>query len=83
MKGRLFISFLALILLAKITQIMQHHRLFQRFSKQELFKIVSALKVFTLANTLSLLAEVTKKQKDIFSAFGITKLDPRYNLAEF
>jgi transposase len=76
MKGRLFISFLALILLAKITQTMQHHKLFQRFSKQELFKIVSALKVFTLANNISLLAEVTKKQKTIFSAFSITKLDP-------
>lgn len=83
MKGRLFISFLALIVMAKVTHTMQHHRLFPRFSKQELFKTVSALKVFTLANNHSLLAEVTKKQKSIFSAFGITKLDPSYNLAEF
>lgn len=83
MKGRLFISFLALIVIAKITQTMQHHKLFQRFSKQEMFKIVSALKVFTLANNHSLLAEVTKKQKIIFSAFGINTLDPSYNLAEF
>lgn len=83
MKGRLFISFLALIVMAKISHTMQHHRLFSQFSKQELFKTISALKVFTLANKHSLLAEVTKKQKRIFAAFGITKLDPSYNLAEF
>jgi hypothetical protein len=74
---------LALIVIARITQTRQPHRLFQRFSKRELFKIVPALEVFTLANNHSLLAEVTKNQKVIFSAFGITKLDPSYNLAEF
>ena len=83
MRGRIFISFLSLIILSKLSQTMQQKRLFNSMTKQELLKIVSSLKVFTLANNLTLVAEQTHKQKDAFAAFGIKKIDPSYNLAGF
>jgi transposase len=83
MRGSFFISFLAVIILAHVTQTMRRHDLFKQFSKQEIFKCLTKLKVFTLANNQNLLAEASKKQKNIFSAFGLKKLDPSYNLAGF
>jgi len=83
MKGSFFISFLSLIVISHINHVMDKKNLFKEFTKQELIKSLSALKVYTLANNQSLLAEVTRKQKNIFSAFKLKKLDPSYNLAGF
>lgn len=81
MKGNFFISFLSLIIISHVTQVMTKNNLFKDFSKQELFRTVSKLKVFSLANNQTLLAEVSRKQKNIFAAFGLKKINPSYNLA--
>lgn len=83
MKGSFFVSFLALIILSRITQVMTHKELFKSFTKAELLKTISALKVFQLNNGISLLAENTKKQKNIFSAFNLKLSKPSYNLTGF
>jgi len=72
MKGRLFIQFIALILASYIHKVM---------SEKDLFKIGSMsfiLKELDLLNTVSftgtkkpIISELTKKQRDIFKAFGI------------
>jgi len=83
MKGSLFINFIATIILSYVTQVMKQHHLFKHFTKHEMFMCLAKLKVFTLANNQNLLAEVSKKQREIFSAFNLKKLDPSYNLAGF
>jgi len=84
MRGSIFVSFVALILTAHISQIMTSKDLFKTFSKAELFKTLNKLKVFQLANSKNLLSEISKKQKQIFSAFGISKFNqPSYNSTEF
>ena len=84
MRGSIFVSFIALILISQISQIMARKDLFEVFSKAEMFKILNKLKIFQLANSKNLLSEISKKQKLIFSAFGISKIDqPSYNSTEF
>jgi len=83
MKGSFFINFIALVLLSRVTQVMTQKELFKSFTKAELFKTLASLKVFTLANNMTLLAEVSKKQKTIFSAFNQKLGNPSYNLTGF
>jgi len=82
-KGSIFINFLALIILSRITQVMAEKNLFKIFSKQELFKNLDKLKIFTLSNGKPLLAEITKNQKLIFSAFDAKIDNPSYNSTGF
>ena len=81
MKGSFFINFLATIILSHLTQVMKQQELFKTLTKQELLMSLAKLKVFTLANGQNLLAEISRKQKEIFTAFDLKKLDPSYNLA--
>ena len=84
MKGSIFINFLALILISHIDQVMTENKLYQKFSKKEVFKTLDKLKVFELANEQILLGEVSKKQKTIFNAFKImNNIKPSYNLTGF
>ena len=84
MQGSIFINFLSLILLSYIDQIMTEKNLYKKYSKKELFKTLNKLKVFELANGQVIKGEVSKRQKTIFSAFGLSKdIQPSYNLAGF
>ena len=80
MQGSIFINFLSLILLSYIDQIMTEKNLYKKYSKKELFKTLNKLKVFELANGQVIKGEVSKRQKTIFSAFGLSKdIQPSYN----
>jgi len=84
MRGSLFINFLALIITAHITQIMTEKNIFKKSSKAELFKTLNKLKVFQLANSKQLLAEVTARQKEIFAAFNVKNFhQPSYKSTGF
>jgi hypothetical protein len=63
---------------------MEEKKLYKKLSKKELFKIMDKLKVYELADEQKLMGEITKRQKDIFSAFKISKnIEPSNNLAGF
>ncbi len=80
MKGSVFINFLALILISHIYKIMNQEKLYKKVTKKELFRTLDQLKVYHLANDKIILAEVSKCQKEIFSAFKLLKkLKPSYN----
>ncbi len=84
MKGSVFINFLALILISHIDKIMNQEKLYKKVTKKELFRTLDQLKVYHLANDKIILAEVSKRQKEIFSAFKLLKkLKPSYNSAGF
>jgi len=84
MKGSIFINFLALILLSYVDQVMSEQKLYKEFTKKELFKTLTKLKVFELANKQILLGEISKRQKNILTAFKLSKnVKPSYNLAGF
>jgi len=75
--GRLFIKFLALIIYSEISKVMKEHKLFEKYSLKELLLELRKLKITQVKDGTIILAEITKKQKIIFEAFGI-KEKPSY-----
>ena len=73
MRGSIFINFLSLILITWIDHVMKEKNLYKKMSKGKLYKILDRLKLYELATGETMLGEVSKKQKDIFSAFKISK----------
>ena len=77
-RGSLFICFISLILISWIDHIMKENKLYKKFSKTEIYKILDRLKVYELATGQKVLGELSAKQKAIYSAFQISK-DIRVN----
>jgi len=73
MRGSMFVNFLSLILITWIDHVMKEKKLYKKMSKGELYKILDRLKLYELATDETMLGEISKKQKDIFSAFKISK----------
>lgn len=71
MHGKLFVLFIGLILYSHIKQTAKTQGLFKKFTIPQLFKELQKLKTFHLSDGKKILAEISKKQKEIFSAFGI------------
>ena len=77
--GRLFLKFITLILYAKISSVMKTKNLFKKYSIIELLNILKNLKITTLDKQKTFLSELSKKQRNIFKAFGIAEdAFPRY-----
>jgi transposase len=75
MKGRLFIQFIALILVSYIHKVMSDNDLFKLGSMSCLLKELNLLNTVSITGTTKLIfSEQTKKQREIFQAFGI---DPK------
>ena len=73
MRGSLFISFISLILISRVDHVMKEKKLYEKFTKSEVYKILDQLKFYKLANETEILGELSGKQKSIFSAFKISK----------
>ena len=73
MRGSIFINFLSLILITWIDHVMKEKNLYEKMSKGELYKTLDQMKLYELATGETMLGEISKKQKDIFSAFKISK----------
>jgi transposase len=73
MRGSIFINFISLILITWIDHVMKEKQLYKNISKGQLFKILDRLKLYELATEETMLGEISKKQKDIFSAYKISK----------
>lgn len=75
MKGRLFIQFIALILVSYIHKVMGDNDLFKLGSMSCLLKELNLLNTVSITGTKKpIFSEQTKKQREIFQAFGI---DPK------
>lgn len=72
MKGRLFIQFIALILASYIHKVMSEKDLFKIGSMSFILKELDLLNTVSITGTKKpIISELTKKQRDIFKAFGI------------
>ena len=75
MKGRLFIQFIALILISYIQQVINRQEIFKFDTVSELLEELELLTVVKFASHYGqITSELTKKQKEIFTAF---ELDPK------
>ena len=66
MEGRLFISFLALILLSWIHKRMREEDLTKRYTVDEVMFEMKKLKIIELKEGRQVLTEITKSQRDLF-----------------
>ena len=73
LKGSLFINFLSLIIISSIDKVMNKKGLYKTYTKKEVFKILDQLKVFELATKEKVMSEISKKQKQILSAFHVLR----------
>lgn len=72
MKGRLFIQFIALILTSYIHQVISEKNLFKFGCMSGLLEELDLLNEIKFSGLYGKInSELTKKQKEIFSAFGI------------
>ena len=72
-RGSLFISFISLILISWVDHVMKENKLYKKFSKSEIYKILDRLKIYELATGNEVLGELSAKQKSIYSTFKVSK----------
>ena len=72
MRGRLFVAFLSLILYSWIDKKMREKNLYASYTQEELFRELKRIKVVELTEERTLLTELSKKQKEILKALGIS-----------
>jgi len=70
MQNKVFIGFVALIIMAHIHNIMTENRLYRYWSVKKMIKILERLKVHYIKND-RIVSPLTKDQKTIFKAFNI------------
>ena len=69
--GKLFIKFIALILHTQISNYMNKSELFKSYSLKELLTELKKIKISQINGQDSFVSEVSKKQRNILSGFGI------------
>jgi transposase len=70
MQNKIFIGFIALILLAHIHKVMCEHELYKTLTMKKMFKSLETLRVQYVKGQ-KILYPLTAQQKDIFSAFSV------------
>jgi transposase len=73
MHGKVFICFIALILLSRIHSVMVKEKLYKHWTMKELIKYLDQILVQNISGN-RILYPLTKKQKDIYRAFGIENM---------
>ncbi len=66
MEGRLFISFISLILYSRIHNIMREKDLIKKYTIEEVMFEMKKLKIIELENGRQMLTEISKTQKELF-----------------
>ena len=69
--GRLFVKFIALIVITKIMSVIKKDKKLKKYSINEIMAELKKLKINTFDENCKFLTEFTKKQKLIFKAFKI------------
>ena len=70
-EGRIFLTFLSLILYFEVHRVMKEEGLYKSYTISEVFNELKKLKVVTLKNGKGYLTEVTRRQRTIFEKFNI------------
>lgn len=70
MEGRLFVGFIALILLSELHSVMTKKKLYERMTMKQLIRTLSKLRLHVIGG-VRVVAPVTKEQREIFDAFGV------------
>jgi hypothetical protein len=70
MQNKVFVCFLALILLSNIHRVMLDQALYKKMTLKKLLMTLAKLRVQTINGT-RILFPLTKEQKNIFKAFGV------------
>ena len=71
MQSKIFIGFIALIICAHIHKVMSENNLYKSWSMKKMLKILERLKIHHIKSD-HILSPLTKDQKRIFSAFGVS-----------
>jgi len=70
-EGRIFLTFLSLILYFEVHRVMKEEGLYKSYTISEVFNELKKLKVVTLKNGKGYLTEVTRRQRTLFEKFNI------------
>ncbi len=70
-QGRIFLSYISLILYSWINKKMRQGKLFKDYTVQEVMYELKKIKHVQLAKKKNFITELSKKQKEIFKRFGI------------
>jgi len=71
LEGRIFIGFIALILQSHIHKTMKEKGLYKNFTKEKLLCELKKIKRIQFASGKTIITEISKKQREIFTAFAI------------
>jgi transposase len=71
MEGRIFLTYLSLILYSEINRVMKEKDLYKTYTLSELFYELKKLRAVTLTNGNTYLTEISKKQRNLFEKFDI------------
>jgi transposase len=71
LEGLLFIEFLSLIIYSEIQRVLRDSGLGKKLTVEQVFYELKKLSVIEIDEKKPMITELTRKQKDIFNAFGI------------
>lgn len=74
MQGKLFIGFIASVIMSGINKIMSDMDLYKKYTMKELLRILAKLRIQEI-NGQSIISPLTKEQRMIYEAFGLTMLE--------
>ena len=69
LEGRIFIGFIALILQSYIHKTIKDKELYKEYTKEKLLCEMKKIKKIQFASGKTIITEISKKQRDIFTAF--------------
>jgi transposase len=70
--GKLFVQFVALMLVSSIHKVMKEHKLYKNYSMSALLDDLDLIERFDYAKKHTHCSEMTKKQEYIYACFGVT-----------
>jgi transposase len=71
MLNKVFVGFIALILLSELNKTMSEKKLYRTMTMQQLIRSLSKLKIIYVAGT-RIMRPASKEQRSIFDAFNVT-----------
>lgn len=71
MEGRIFLTFLSLILYSEVSRVMREKDLYKTYTLSEVFFELKKLRIVSLTNGKSYLTEVSKKQRNLLEKFEV------------
>jgi len=71
LSGKLFVQFIALIFLSRITKKMQESNLFKDFTLQEALDELDVIECFEVPGQRLMVGEMTKQQMDLYAKLGV------------